>query len=250
MRRIPILTPARKVWVRHSLRKGWSPEQIAGRYRHQGRFRISYQTVYRYLYQDRSGGGCLYLHLRRKGKRYRKKRLHTPISNRRFIEERPECVERRERIGDWELDTIVSSCRKAAIVTMVDRVSRLLMMDKVDRAGSYDVAKVIVRRLQSVKTKVHTLTADNGAEFATHRLVARKLEADFFFARPYKPWQRALNENTNGLIHEYFPKSTDFKDLTHQQVTKVMQALNNRPRKILNYQTPNEIFYADVALGK
>ena len=114
---------------------------------------------------------------------------------------------------------------------MVDRVSRLVMMEKVDQFTGNEVAKANLKRLQSVKAKVYTLTADNGAEFATHKLVAQKLEADFFFARPYKPWQRALNENTNGLIREYFPKSTLLGNLAKEQVTKVMQALNNRPRK-------------------
>jgi len=220
----------------------------------EGPFAVSYQSIYRYLYADRQRGGQLYRHLRhlrRQGRRYRSKRLGAgPLRNRRFIEERPACVEQRQRLGDWELDTLVSSRgTRAAIVTMVDRASQLVLMEKVERATSRQVAYAIVRRLRSIKAKVHTLTSDNGFEFAAHQYVARKLDADFFFARPYKPWQRALNEKTNGLIREFFPKGSPLGKLTRQAVTTVMQALNTRPRKTLNYLTPNEIFYADVALG-
>jgi IS30 family transposase len=250
-RRPVVLTPARRVWIRHYIRKGWSPDQIAGRFKVKGPFRISYQTIYRYLYEDRAHGGVLYKHLRRKGRRYRRRRLGSgAIRNRRFIEERPSSVDRRDRLGDWELDTIVSPNRRDAIVTIVERTSQLLEMKKVERATSREVAYAIVNRLQSVKAKVHTLTSDNGSEFAMHEYVAKKLDADFFFARPYKPWQRGLNENTNGLIREYFPMGLPLGKLSHQDVTKVMKALNNRPRKTLNYRTPNEIFYADVALRK
>ena len=250
-RRTAVLTSSRRVWVRHFLRRGWSPDQIAGRFRLKGPFGVSYQTIYRYLYADRERGGELYRHLRRKGRRYQRKRLGAgPLRNRRFIEERPACVDRRERLGDWELDTVVSSHdARAVIVTMVERVSQLVMMEKVDSAEAMPVAYAIIRRLGSIKAKVHTLTSDNGHEFAAHEYVARKLEADFYFARPYKPWQRALNEKTNGLIREFFPKGSPLGKLSQQEVTRVMQTLNTRPRKTLNYLTPNEIFYADVALG-
>jgi IS30 family transposase len=232
------------------LRKNWSPDQIAGRFSVRGPFSVSYQTIYRYLYADRKSGGTLYQYLRRKGVRYRKRRLNrVPIANRRFIEERPAHVEQRERLGDWELDTIVSQADRAAIVTMVDRKSQLVMMAKVERNRSRDVTHAIVHRMKTIKAKVLTLTADNGSEFAGHAAVARKLDADFFFARPYKPWQRALNEKTNGLIREFFPKGMPLGNIPQREVTRVMQALNTRPRKTLNYLTPNEIFYEDVALG-
>lgn len=250
-RRTPVLTPSRRVWVRHYLRRGWSPDQIAGRFRLEGPFAVSYQSIYRYLYADRQQGGQLYRQLRRKGRRYQPKRLGAgPLRNRRFIEERPACVARRERIGDWELDTVVSTrTDRAAIVTMVERVSQLVVMEKVDCTDSIQVAYAIIRRLGSLQAKVHTLTSDNGGEFAAHEYVARKLGADFYFARPYKPWQRALNEKTNGLIRDFFPKGSPLGKLSRQEVTRVMQTLNTRPRKTLNYRTPNEIFYADVALG-
>lgn len=249
-RRCQILTCSRRVWIRHYLRRGWSPDQIAGRFRREGRFAVSYQTVYRYLYTDRQSGGQLYRHLRRKGIPYRRRRLGAaPIQNRRFIEERPACVDQRQRIGDWELDTMVSGDGRPAIVTMVDRVSQLVMMKRVERLSSRQVAYAIIGRLRSVKRKVHTLTADNGPEFAAHQYVARKLDADFFFARPYKPWQRALCEKTNGLVREFIPKGMPLGMLSDRDITAVMQVLNTRPRKTLNYSTPNEIFYQDVALG-
>jgi len=250
VRRSRILTSSRKVWVRHYLRKGWSPDQIAGRFRRQGPFVLSYQTIYRYLYADRSVGGRLYQHLRRKGVRYRKRRLGTgPIQGRHFIEERPACVDRRERIGDWELDTLVSRKGPEAIVTMVERASQLVMMQKVQRASARQVAYAIIQRIGKLKAKVHTLTSDNGGEFAAHQYVARRLDADFYFARPYKPWQRALCEKTNGLIRDFFPKGMPLGKLSSGDLLTVMRALNTRPRKTLDYRTPNEVFYADVALG-
>ena len=244
-----VLTPRQKVLIRHYLRRGWSPDQIAGRFRIKGKFKVSYQTIYRYLYEDRRSGGELYKNLRQRGVRYRKRHVSGgPIAGRRFIEERPECVERRERLGDWELDTIVSSRGAAGIVTMVDRVSQLVLMQKVACLKSRYVAYAILARLSKLKSKVHTLTSDNGSEFAGHLYVAQKLQADFYFARPYKPWQRGLNEKTNGLIRKYFPKGMALGNIPAADITRVMKALNTRPRKTLNYLTPNEIFYGDVAL--
>ena len=245
-----VLVPGRRALIRHYLRKGWSPEQIAGRFRIKGRFRVSYQTIYRYLYEDRQEGGKLYKKLRRRGVKYRRRRVNGgPLGARRFIEERPACVEKKNRIGDWELDTIISSRGSAAIVTMVDRASQLVLMQKVKSLKSRDVAYAIMTRMKKLKSRVHTLTADNGSEFAAHQYVAKKLDADFFFARPYKPWQRGLNEKTNGLIRKYFPKGMPLGNIPASEITRVMLALNTRPRKTLNYLTPNEIFYGSVALG-
>jgi IS30 family transposase len=244
-----VLVPGRKALIRHYLRKGWSPDQIAGRFRIKDRFNVSYQTIYRYLYEDRRSGGELYKNLRQRGVKYRRRYVGGgPIAGRRFIEERPACVERRERLGDWELDTIVSSRGAAAIVTMVDRASQLLLMQKVERMRSRDVAYALIACLGKVKSRVHTLTSDNGSEFAAHVYVAKKLQADFYFARPYKPWQRGLNEKTNGLIRKYFPKGMPLGNIPPAEITRVVKALNTRPRKTLNYLTPNEIFYGDVAL--
>ena len=248
--RLPVLTPRLRVHVRHGLRKGWSPEQIAGRAKRAGTFSVSAQTIYRYLYADRREGGLLHRLLRRKGVRYRRRPLgNGPIRDRKFIEARPPAVEDRKEIGHWEVDTIVSPDR-SAIVTMVERVPQLLVMRKVPASTSLEVAHAMVRKLGPVRDRVLTITSDNGAEFASHGYVARKLKADFYFSRPYKPWQRALNEKTNGLIRHYFPKRSRLGDLTDQQVTAVAQALNTRPRKSLNYLTPNEIFYKNVALGE
>lgn len=247
-RREPILQGSRRVQIRHYLRRGWSPEQIAGRLAREGKLQISYQTIYRYIQADRRAGGHLYERLRRKGRPYRPKGSGCgPIRNRRFIEERPPEVEQRRQIGHWELDTLVSPDR-TAIVTMVERVSQLVLLKKVPAKNSLQVAHALVRKLGLIRDRVHTLTSDNGAEFAAHGYVAKALGAEFFFARPHKPWQRALNEKTNGLVREFFPKGMPLGKIPPAEIQRVARELNTRPRKTLNYLTPNEVFYQNVAL--
>ena len=158
------------------------------------------------------------------------------------IDERPAIVDLRSRIGDWELDTIIGKGHKQAIVSLTERKSRYTLIQKVKRKTASCVSKAIISLLSPISDQVHTLTSDNGKEFADHKNIADELNAKFFFAHPYASWERGLNENTNGLIRQYFPKSRDFTTITQEEINQVMDKLNNRPRKCLGIKTPNQVF--------
>lgn len=157
------------------------------------------------------------------------------------IDERPEIVELKNRVGDWEFDTIIGKGHKQAIVSLTERKSRFTLIQKVTRKTAQSVAKAIIDLLSPLSNLVLTMTSDNGKEFAAHKYIADKLNASFYFAHPYSPWERGLNENTNGLIRQYFPKNRDFKSITQQKINHVMNRLNNRPRKCLGIKTPNQV---------
>lgn len=226
----------------------WSPEQFSGWLKHQAEYgmTISHERVYQYIWEDKKNGGKLYKSLRHRGKKYNKRKHSNHrrgiIPNRRDIDERPEIVEEKSRLGDWEADTIIGSKHSGALLSLVDRHSKATILAKLPAKRAEDVENAITSRLQELKRFVLTITFDNGMEFAYHEKVAEKLEAQCFFAKPYHSWQRGLNEHTNGLVRQYFPKSTDFAMVTHGKVAKVQWLLNNRPRKVLNFKTPLEIF--------
>lgn len=241
------LRVGRQTWalVENLLRLQWSPEQIAGWLKATGRPRVSHERIYAHVGRDRERSGSLYKHLRhgtKRRRRYGSYRRATAIPNRVGIEERPAVVERRERLGDWEADTVIGKGRPA-LVTLVERRSRLTRIAKVARRGSEEVEAAVVSLLTPLSEQVHTITADNGSEFARHASISSSLEASFFFAHPYASWERGLNENTNGLIRQYFPKSSDFTETTDEAIEAVMDTLNNRPRKALGFKTPNEVFF-------
>lgn len=237
--------------VKEKLLLEWSPEQISGYGKRHGLFEISHERIYQYILADKKTGGTLYQHLRCGKKRYRKrygspKRTHT-IKNRIFIDDRPEEVNQKSRIGDWEIDTIIGKSHQDAIVTIVERLSKKTIIGRVTTKKAHDVAKEIVSLLSPIKSHVLTITSDNGTEFAQHEWIAKNLEASIFFAHPYHSWERGLNENTNGLIRQYIPKGSSFADLTPERINEVETLLNSRPRKSLNYATPDEIFYRKIA---
>ena len=149
---------------------------------------------------------------------------------------------RKLRVGDWEADTIVGAGQSGAVASVVDRVSKLTRLARVDRKTSEDVGSGIQRRLEADRHLVHTITADNGKEFAGHISLSKALDAKFYFARPYHSWERGLNEHTNGLVRQYFPKGTDFRSVTDAEVQAVEDLLNTRPRKALGFRTPEEVF--------
>lgn len=207
--------------------------------------KVSHETIYRHIYQNKQEGGDLYIHLRRRHT-YRK-RIHKYCKRvgwdaRRPISERPSIVETRSRLGDWEADTIIGREKKGGILSLVERRSRFCLLQKVPTKSPDTVAEAVCERLLSVKDKVITITSDNGFEFRRHQKIALNLNADFFFADPYSSWQRGTVENTNGLVRQYFPKKSDFSVLSETDIQFVTDRLNNRPRKALAFRTPNEVF--------
>ena len=226
----------------------WSPVQISA-YLKKLNINISHETIYRHIKADRKNKGSLYKNLRRKGKRYRKKFKNgsdrSLIPNRVSIEKRPEIVKTKSRIGDFELDTIVGAKHKGAIVSIVDRKSKFVKLVLLDKSSAKNVAAAITDSLLPFKDCVKTLTSDNGREFTNHQDVSEQLQAKFFFARPYHSWERGLNENTNGLVRQYFPKKFDFRTITQAEVSAVETKLNSRPRKTLNFKTPKDVFFSD-----
>ena len=231
-----------EVWqyAKERLLEQWSPEQISGH------AAISPETVYQRIYADKVCGGVLWKNLRcqkKRKKRYGKMERRGSIPNRLFIEDRPAIVEKRCRIGDWEADTLIGKNHRQAIVSLVERKSGFTLIRKVERKTAQAVSDAMIDLLKPHRKKVHTITSDNGKEFARHEAIATKLKAGFYFAHPYASWERGTNENTNGLIRQYFPKNRDFTTITQQEIDKAMNRLNNRPRKRLGFKTPNQVFF-------
>jgi IS30 family transposase len=207
---------------------------------------VSHEVIYKHIRADRANGGLLYKHLRHSGKKYNKKGAYPAgrgcIPGRVDIKERPSIVEEKIRFGDLELDTMIGANHEGVIVTIVDRSSKLTKIRKAPSKEAAAVEKIIIEALSDWKEHVKTLTADNGKEFSAHKNISQALEADFYFATPYHSWERGLNEHTNGLIRQYFPKGMSFKDITDEEIARVELALNSRPRKSLDYETPLEAF--------
>lgn len=224
----------------------WSPEQISQKLVSNGFPKVSTETVYRHIYQDKRNGGDLHRHLRHKVKSYKRRSLVNDkrghIKGRVCIEQRPSVVDDKKRLGDWEMDLIIGNPSGAVLVTMVERHSRFTFIAKAPDKTAASVSQAILESLIAVRSKVLTLTYDNGKEFARHAVVDQILGSQSYFAHPYSSWERGLNENTNGLIRQYFPKKSSFDDLTEQQIREVQNKLNSRPRKCLDWKFPNNIF--------
>ena len=217
----------------------WSPEQISEYCKEEQELQISHEWIYQHIYRDKHNGGRLWKHLRchkKRRKRYGSYDKRGQIPNRKWIDDRPQAVEDRSRLGDWEADTIIGKGKQGAIVTLVDRKSRFLRMGLVARRTKEIVAEKIISLLDDLP--VHTITCDNGKEFTDHEIFAKALEAEVYFAHPYASWERGTNENTNGLIRQYIPKDTKFSDLTYEDMKFVENRLNMRPRKCLSFKTP------------
>jgi IS30 family transposase len=241
----PRITDAVWVSVERLLRQDWSPEQISLWLKAEKQISISHEWIYQYVLQDKHFGGELYRHLRcqkQRRKRYGSYNRRGQIVDRVSIDDRPAIVDRRSRIGDWELDTIIGKNHQQAIVSLSERKSRFTLIHKVERKTAQCVSRAIIKLLKPFSDRVITLTSDNGKEFAEHKKIADKLNAKFYFAHPYASWERGLNENTNGLIRQYFPKGSDFTNITQKEINQVMRKLNNRPRKCLGIKTPNQVF--------
>ena len=232
--------------VEDKIREKWSPEQIEGRFKAEGVPVVSHQRIYEHVRKDRLDGGDLYKSLRRgskkRRKRYGAKDGRGKIKGRVDIDQRPKIVDARERIGDWEGDTIVGGSRKGAVVTMVERKSKYLLMEKVEKADSETVANAVVGICKPHEDRFETITYDNGREFAAHATVAAALCVAVFFAKPYHSWERGLNENTNGLIRQYIPKKAMLSGYSIEDIRTIQNVINNRPRKTLGFLTPREVF--------
>lgn len=233
--------------IEKKLKLKWSPVQISGRLkRFYGEKAVSHEMIYKYIWDDKRHGGELYKNLRHTGKKYNKRSSKKAgrgfIPNRVDIDQRPSIVEEKVRIGDWEIDTIIGKNHKGAIVSMVDRHSKLTMLIKVSRKTAEEVKEALITRFRQVQDFVYTITADNGKEFANHISISKELEADFYFARPYHSWERGLNEHTNGLVRQYIPKSALFEKISEEDIQQIEDLLNNRPRKALQFLTPLEVF--------
>lgn len=234
--------PELKRYVTRSLKKNWSPDQIAGRARKEfprdAERRVSHQTIYNWL---AAKAPELRVHLRR-GRRRSQPETRGKIANCVRIEGRPQAVAAKRRYGDWEGDTVVSPGRRSGLVTMVERKSQYLRVRKTTSLKSAATMRTACRGLRDLPTSLRrTMTLDNGKEFAQHQILKQLLDVDVYFADPYASYQRGLNENTNGLLRQYFPKGTDFARISHRQVARAEQSLNERPRKSLGYQTPSEV---------
>lgn len=232
--------------VKELMRQDWSPEQISGWLKRECGLSVSHEWIYQYVFADKRQGGDLYRHLRcqkQRRKRYGAYSRRGQLRNRVSIDERPAVVERRGRYGDWEVDTIIGKGQKQAIVSLTERRARFTLLAKVQTREAKTVGQAVTQLLTPVANWVHTITADNGKEFAEHETIAQALEANFYFAHPYASWERGLNENTNGLVRQYFPKQSHFDRITDEEIQTVTDKLNNRPRKCLGFKTPNEVFF-------
>lgn len=236
------ITPVIQDYIEEKLKsqERWSPEQIAGRARLEGLSTICTQTIYSMIYADKKSGGKLHKYLRGKRKYKKSKGKGNHIKNRVSIDERPAEVDEKNRFGDWEADTVISSLGDSTVLlTLVERKSRFTRACILENRKSDSIAYHICRLLRYDDVK--TITSDNGTEFASHLYVSKELATSFYFAHPYHSWERGCNENTNGLIRYYLPKGKPLKG-KFRQLSKAIIAINDRPRKCLNFRTPREVY--------
>lgn len=232
--------------VERLLRQDWSPEQISGRLKLLKQPSVSHECIYLYIYAEKRRGGTLHQHLRsqkKQRKRYRGGIRRGQIPNRTSIDKRPQIVANKGRFGDWEADSIIGARHKGGILSAVERKAKLTRLRKLQSKTAAEMRYTSVELLGPLVAKVHTITLDNGKEFCEHEEIAKQLQARIYFAHPYASWERGLNENTNGLVRQYFPKKYDFSKITNEGLQRVEDLLNNRPRKTLGYRTPNEVFF-------
>jgi IS30 family transposase len=235
-------------WTRieRLLRREWSPEQASGRLETENGIVVSPEWIYQHIYADQHAGGNLHRHLRcqkARRKRYGAYDRRGRLPNRVSIEERPAAVDLKRRVGDWETDTVIGHRQHGALLTAVERRSKYTLLRKLRRRTASAVTSALRTGLARYAGKVFTITSDNGTEFAGHETIAETLDADFFFAHAYCSWERGLNENTNGLVRQYFPKGRDLTDIEGWEIRHAAHRLNHRPRKTLGYKTPHEVFF-------
>jgi IS30 family transposase len=231
--------------IRALLAEHWSPEQVAGRLRLEGRLQISHETIYRYIWADKAAGGTLYTHLRgarkQRRKRYGRYDSRGRVAGKRPITARPAVVETRTQLGHWEADTVVGLGRPC-ILSLVERKTGFVVIGQLRARTTAAVNRRATELIRAQRHRVRTITADNGTEFHDYPAIERATGTRFYFATPHHAWERGTNENTNGLIRQYLPKRRSMAALTQQNCDRIAAQLNGRPRKRLGYQTPEECY--------
>jgi IS30 family transposase len=248
MRKPRKLHPRIKKEIIELIHGEWSPQQIEGRLKLENKPFVSHETIYKIIRKDKEEGGTLYKHTRHRLK-YRKRPVGKKISikNRVSIDQRPEIVDTKQRFGDWEIDTIVGENNKGAILTLVERKTAFMMMEKLKNGkNAKELSKVVTKLLIAYIGNVHTITGDNGTEFADHQTIAKMLKTKFFFTHPYSSWEKGLIENTNKLVRQYIPKKTNLSKFNEQQIKEIQYKINNRPREKLKFYSPKEIFFLNL----
>src|ERR1035437_4351034 len=255
VRRRPSANNARRVsaeawsFAQQKLAETWSPQQIAGHQRAEQLPRISHETIYQRIYEDKRSGGPLHLALRihkqrrkRRGVRERRGTIPNQVS----IDQRPAIVDSRERYGDWEADLVIGARHSQALVTINERKSRYALITRVPSKHATGVGNAIVEQLKPFSRLAHTLTTDNGKEFAQHERIAAELKLGYYFAHPHAAWERGANENLNGLLRQFFPKHRKLEEVTEEEIALAQHRLNHRPRKCLGYKTPHQVFWEQL----
>lgn len=242
-----VFTHSMKREVATLIREHWSPEQIVGWYHSKGKNMVSVQTIYDYIHDDSDCGGDLWRYCRhhaKKRKRYTKAKIS--IKDRTSIEERPPEADG-TRFGDWEMDTIIGKDGKGAILTLTERKTNYSIIRKLPKGkNAEELAHMVWNALIPFKRDVHTITTDNGTEFAAHKKIEKTLDTKVFFTHPYSSWEKGAIENYNKLVRQYIPKQTDFKDITDEQLQQIQKQINNRPRKKIKFKTPKQEFYKQL----
>ena len=227
----------------------WSPEQIVGYCKKNDIEMLSVERIYQFIREDKKNGGCLYKHTRHKLK-HRKRAVSgkkVVIKDKVSIHQREDVINKKERFGDWEVDLIVGSKNKDAILTIVERTTCFFIMFKLEKGkNAKNLSKQLIEELLPYKQWIHSITSDNGSEFADFKMICKKLDAKFYFADPYSSWQRGLSENTNKLIRQYIPKKQTFENYSKQNIKEIQYKINKRPRKNLGYDCPKNIFYLSL----
>ena len=250
-RKPTVLTEENIAIFKPYIEDNWSPEQVSGRLKMTGELSISHETIYKYIAQDKADNGIVHERLRGKHK-YRRKygtqRRHK-ITGKNSISKRPVAANERARVGDWEIDTVVSKKSKDVLVTIVDRKTRYTLIGKSTNKTADKVVKATLKCFKGLEGPVHSITADNGTEFAGFKRIEKGLDTEVFFAHPYSSYERGTNENTNGLIRQYYPKGVSFEQATWKDLKLGQDKINNRPRKILGYKTAAEAYLEETSVA-
>jgi IS30 family transposase len=243
----PRFSPQQLCQVWHLIQLRFSPEQVSGYLKRMDRLNISHETIYRHIWHDKRHGGHLHRHLRcavkHRRKRYGAYDSRGRLAGKRRIQERPAHIEHRRHVGHWEIDTVLGKRTKHCIVTLVERKSGYVQIGKLSARTKEQTSDVTIQLIGRHADRFTTITADNGTEFHGYADIEKATAVPFYFATPHHAWERGTNENTNGLIRQYLPKGMSMARLTQQQCDDIAKALNTRPRKRHDYQTPEQIFF-------